>query len=1272
MSLRLALACTLALSTNLNAATINDIDTQSVDWLLNQISIGEAQQNKRLVEDSLQKLVAIAPTRIETQCALAHYDFTNGNTDQANLLLSKLDNQLTQQTPCVKKLKVMSRIQGKDKAVIQEAKLLARAGRYEQARQIYNKIFNDVYPTLNFELEHLSWYAQDSAQWQGVKNGYKQLLKRYENLGTIEVAYARHLLRRNPRDKAAMRILSKYGSTSGFSDEVEGIWLSALKNMPINSNTDKQFQQYFILYPFSNKGELQYQDFKKQLKARQKLLADPAYQLWLKGNKLLEQERLNAAEPLLLKALKGRPTDGEIMNSLGILYLQLGEHGKAYNYFTRAQKYTADFAERNTLKSMAKTAKFWLYIRQARDAIDSSEFRVAKLKLDLAAALEEEPNTVLANRGTLQFTQGLYSQAALTYQVVLKSEPLNEGALFGLLEIAKLEQSEKTLTSFFNRLSFSQKEILRASYLSSLSSVYRTKATKRTEAGELEEAEKILKEAIQATPEEPWLYYDLAFIYQQKGLTDKARSLFNNVLWQFPLNSQLRYSHALFLRALDDYQGALATLQYIPFKSRDADIVSLEQQLQLNESLAQSERFINSQNKAAAIYHLSALEAQNLTPPMKAELARSWFSIDEQNHALKLMRDALAEDPSLSAYWHMLYGEWLLAQGNKAQTTDWFNRYRLPENASEGEIDQFVQLQNAYYSEYFSGSDLIAKLNQLDQKYPSSSATTTALINANLALAQNQSAIILYEQKVKNNQLIEPQALMAISKAYRALGDDFQAKEVTQLAIEQSTTQESYFQRQIMESLNDFNYAGDALYLAEQLIQKAPNDLELRYLGAQVAANFNETEQAQTWYAQTLSPNRQLNEKELYASLSRINENDEWYINGAKRELLSQQNKNQAYIAVGVNFSGQVSTESEATLGAGLVPIEAYFPLWQGQGFVKIDPTSISAQTTRFDEQFAGSRYGQGALCIFTCGIDEVSPEQDGVDIGIGWQNENWRVDIGTTPLGFLIEDIVWGVNYSDDFGDFGYSLELEKRPVTSSVLAYAGLEDVNTGKIWGGVRSTGLTANVSHDLGGNWGFWSSADFTLYKGQNVKDNQRYRLMGGTYYRVISNQDREFTVGASLLHWAYKFNLSEETWGHGGYYSPQNYIGLSVPLTYDARWGDDFVYRVKTGVSYSQTKTQAIDFFPNDPDLQAEAFVRQLETGVDPAFDSDTSAGVSYNLEGSFEYRITPHWFFGGYLAIDRSDFYEPNFGQLYIRYYFNPVYGTLEFPGTPIIPYAEF
>ncbi|MEL0640912.1 cellulose synthase subunit BcsC-related outer membrane protein [Pseudoalteromonas aliena] len=1272
MPIRFALACTLALSQGLSANTVNDIDTQPVEWLLSQISIGEAQQNKKLIEDSLQKLVAIAPSRIETQCALARYDFANGANVKANQLLSKLDNGLTKQAPCIEKLKVLSRIEGKDKAAIQQAKLLARAGRFEQARQIYSKIFNNVYPTLNYELEHLSWYSQDSSQWLTVKKGYENLLKNYSNIGLIEIAYSRHLLRRNPRNKNAISILKKYGSTSSFSYEIEEIWLSALANMPIDTDTDKEFQNYFTIYPFSSKGELQYQDFKKALKARQTLLADPAYQLWIRGNDLLDKNKLKNAEPLLLKAIKGRPQDGKIMRSLGILYLRLGDNQKSYKYFTDAQKYTPDFAERETLQGLARTAKFWLYIRQAKDAISSSEFKNAKLKLNLADALDLDPNTVLYNKGLLQFAQGEYSQAAITYQIVLKNDPLNTSALLGLLEIAELEQSEQALISFHNKLSLAQKNQIKQSYSVSLSSQYRAKANTFSQSGDLEQAEKTLKDAIKIAPEQPWLYYDLAFIYQQKGLTGKARAIFNNVLWQFPLNPQIRYSHALFLRSIDDYRGAIKTLQYIPYKSRDEDIIALEQQLQLSESLTQSERYLDAKNKATAIYHLSNLEAQNLAPIMQAELARSWYRIDEKEHAMKLISQALVAQPTLSAYWHMLYGEWLLEQGNKQKIKQWFVQYELPKDASENEVTQYVQLQNNYINQYYSGSDLIAKLNQLDQKYKNTPAITTALINANLALKQRESAVILYQQKVKNKQIIEPQALLAIAKAYRELGEDFQAKEVTQKAIEQTSSQEAYLQRQIMSSLNEFNYSGDALYLAKQLVEKSPSDQELRYLGAQVASNFNESEQAQSWYSQTLSPNRTLNDKELYGSLLKIDENDPWYINGAKRELINEQNKNQAYIAIGVNFSGQTSTESDATLGAGSVPIEAYFPLWQGQGFIKVDPTTISAQTTRFDEQFAGSRYGQGALCIFTCVIDEVTPEESGVDVGIGWQNENWRVDVGTTPLGFLIEDIVWGLNYADSFGDFGYSLELEKRPVTSSVLSYAGLEDINTGEIWGGVRSTGLTANVSHDLGGNWGFWSSADFTLYKGQNVKDNQRYRVMGGTYYRVISNQEREFTVGASLLHWAYQYNLSEETWGHGGYYSPQNYVGLSVPLSYDARWGDDFVYRLKTGVSYSQTKTQAIDFFPNDPTLQLQAYERELTTGVDPVFVSDDSSGVSYNIEGSFEYRITPHWFFGGYLAIDRSDFYEPNFGQLYIRYYFNPVYGTLEFPGTPIIPYADF
>ena len=1101
--------------------------------------------------------------------------------------------------------------------------------------------------------------------------GYKKLGEQYPDIGQVEVPYARHLLKRKADDKKALSILKKYAATSRFKDEVEGIWLYALTKLPISNSTEQQYQSYLALYPLSSKGKVQYKDFQKDLNIHKQLLADPAYRAWLKGDKLLEKNEFSAAKPLLLSALKGRPTDSAVMRSLGILYLRTSENELAYKYFLQAQQFTNDFNERAILKDLANVAKFWLYIRQAKQAIVDKKYDIAKQKLTLADALQQDPDVVLYNTGALFFAQGFYTKAKVIYSQILKKDSLNTSALFGLLQIAEAKQSEQTLQSFYNSLTFAQKKQIRESYSASLGAILRQRANKYSAIGDINSAQETLKNAINQVPEQPWLYYDLALIYKQKGLTEKARSLFKNALLKYPLNYSLYYSHALFLRSLDDFQGALDTLNQIPEKARDESITTLAQQLRLNESLAQSDKYINSTDRKATINYLTNLEAQPLTPLMQADLSRSWYSINENKHAVDLLKKALLADPSLSAYWHMLYGQWLLDEADEKATKQWFSQYILPKTPSESEISQYVQLQSNVINKYYPENDLITTLNQLDQKYKNSPAITTALINANLAQGQRDSAIILYQQKAKNNQNIEPQSLIAIAQAYVDLGNSEQAKKVMKQAIVKTPAEQSYLLRQMMSSLSQFNNTNDAMTLAKQLIQKLPNDQELYYLAAQIAEKANDDSQAKAWYKQALSPNKVLDDEQLYSRF--INgDNEPWYISGAKRQLINQQNKNRSYIAIGVNFSGQTSTESDATLGAGIVPIEAYFKLWQGQGFIKLDPTTISAQTTRFDEQYAGSRYGQGALCIFICSIEQVTPEETGIDVGLGWQNENWRFDIGTTPLGFLVEDIVWGINYKSSLGDFGYGVELEKRPVTNSVLSYAGLKDVNTGKVWGGVRSTGFTLNLSHDLGGDWGYWSSADFQLYKGLNVKDNQRYRLMAGSYYRVISNENRVFTVGANLLHWAYQYNLSEETWGHGGYYSPQNYAGLSIPLSYDARLGNDFIYQIKTGVSLSKTNTQAIDFFPNDENLQNQAFVSQVQTGVTPSFESDSSSAISYNLGASFEYRVTPHWFFGGYFSIDRSEFYQPNFGQLYIRYNFSPVYGTLEFPGKPITPYADF
>ena len=47
-----------------------------------------------------------------------------------------------------------------------------------------------------------------------------------------------------------------------------------------------------------------------------------------------------------------------------------------------------------------------------------------------------------------------------------------------------------------------------------------------------------------------------------------------------------------------------------------------------------------------------------------------------------------------------------------------------------------------------------------------------------------------------------------------------------------------------------------------------------------------------------------------------------------------------------------------------------------------------------------------------------------------------------------------------------------------------------------------------------------------------------------------------------------------------------------------------------------------------------------------------------------------HWELGGRFAVDRSDFYEPNFFQLYLRYVWNTRDTLPSDPPRSVVPYA--
>ncbi|WP_394192130.1 cellulose synthase subunit BcsC-related outer membrane protein [Pseudoalteromonas atlantica] len=1255
------------------AQSPKDLDTQSVNWLVSQIELGEIQQNTLLMTDSLDKLMSVAPGNILAKCAQARVYLALNEPSKAQIVMDQftaLDN--TQY--CVKQLRVFIKVSTEDKQQIQKARLLAKAGQYPQAVKIYDKLFSPIYPNSEFEYEHISWLAVDSNNWQQALKGFQSLRKRYPDIGRYDIAYARHLLKRDPQNKEAFNIYTHYAHSNQYSVAAEFAWLDALRNLPINKTTELAYRDYLSHYPTSSKGKLQFSDFKTDLKNELIKQADPAYKLWVKGASALEKKQYVKAENLLLRAYKGRPNDHEVLNSLGLLNLRQGRNEKAYKYFKEAQRSTLEVDLVSVYRNLAKTAKFWQYIEQTQLAIAAQQFKRAQLKLNLADTLAESPDTVNYYRAEVFKAQGNYQQAMNYYNKVLANDPINSSSLRGMLEILSVDNNFDRINQFYYQLSREQQQAIIEDYTVLQSQQLRQRATSLVEQGQLDDAVELLLVAIKQTPRESWLYYDLANVYQQQGLNTHARALYNRTLWQFPLDAELRYSHAIFLSSLNDYQGALDTLQYIPNNARTNDIEQFAQQLSVNAKLDKLENN-NPVDRTTIIYNLTELGAQPLTPLMQAELAVQWQQINELQYATRQLKIALERDSTLSPYWHMTYGQWLLDSGNDQQVKHWFANYQLPQQATTDEQARWLSLQVAHINKLNQPQQRLDKLNKLAERSSNSPEVIEAIIATNIELNRPKTAIDLYLQQQQSGNALSSDTQLAVAQISREQGDYALSDNIIASLIENVQPDQLYQQQLLMTALVDLNDDTNAINLAKSLLVKSDYNQEMYYQAAQVAQSKEQPFYAETWYKEAIEPHSSIkatNDPTLNYKLYRLDDEAPWYINNAKRELASMVEKNQAYITAGINFSSQTSTQNQSTLGAGSIPIEAGFPLWDGLAIIKLDPVTIAGQETRFDETFSGSRYGQGALCILDCPLTSIEPKQEGIDIGLAWKNDTWRFDIGTTPIGFLVEDIVWGVDYSNSFGDFGYSVTLNKRPVTSSVLSYGGLEDVFTNQVWGGVRATSLRFNVSHDLGLEWGFWGSTDFQLLQGKNVKDNQQYSIMGGAYNRYIQKKDLELTVGASLLHWSFKHNLSEETYGHGGYYSPQSYIGASIPVTFDHRLSNDFIYRLRAGLSWSTTKNDGNQFFPNDPILQSQAIQRESITGVSPFFEGDKSTGISYSLGGSFEYRFTPHWFFGGFFNLDRADFYEPNFGQLYFRYYFKPVYTEMTFPGTPVVPYASY
>ncbi|MFW3174746.1 tetratricopeptide repeat protein [Xanthomonas phaseoli] len=320
---------------------------------------------------------------------------------------------------------------------------------------------------------------------------------------------------------------------------------------------------------------------------------------------------------------------------------------------------------------------------------------------------------------------------------------------------------------------------------------------------------------------------------------------------------------------------------------------------------------------------------------------------------------------------------------------------------------------------------------------------------------------------------------------------------------------------------------------------------------------------------------------------------------------------------------------------------------------------ALAGSTAAAQQTPAGLADTLDAMAASGNGSRRLSQDDTGVGVGVRYRNGGFSADVGSTPIGFQEQNLVGGVGYRGELGDtVSWSAEASRRAVTDSVLSFAGAQDGRSGREWGGVTSTGLSLSATADNGLLGGYANLAAHRL-QGNNVADNDHRQVDLGFYVHALETEHQSLTAGVNLTTMQYDKNLSGFTYGHGGYFSPKEYVDLGFPVHWSGRTAGQTVnWKVDASVGVQHFSTDASPYFPTDPTLQQAAYdaaslaalLGLVNRYTDPVYAGESRTGVSYNLSGAAEWQVAPQLFLGGRLTFNNARDYNQFSSNLYLRF----------------------
>lgn len=1201
-----------------------DTGSEAIEQLLANVRYWEERGRADKAAEVWQKILRSDPDNPDALAALALHAARAGATAEARGYLARLERD-HRGHPKIASVRQALGLGAQYGELLAEARRLVREGRVTEAVASYRRLLGGEAPTGAIAVEFYQTLGGLPDGWDEAREGLERLASQSPGDPRLELAAARHLTYREATRREGIARLAR------LADAGEATATPAWRQALLWLNATTRDAPMFRAYLGAHAGDAEVKRRLASLEAVARPRPTDVHGERVQGGfDALEAQDLAKAEAAFKRVLAARRTDVDALVGLASVALQRERFDEARELLLRVKKIAP--RRRELWERSLESAEFWGHVARAKKA--AADTRYDEAEAALAEAIKRSPATANEARlvlGGVLVAQDELVEAEQVYHDVLAKEPDSVGALRALVELyLQMEEGERAQETNARLAAVDPEAAADPDWIGS--EIARHQATARRKSGDLTGARALLDAAHLRAPDNRRVAFDLAYLQLELGDVAAARAVTDTLREGAPDGDVDTARLVTWVLAGEErFSDALEVIRGLPTAALDEPLRRLARKLEVQAETLIAVRQGTRGKALAARHRLGELHRRFADDPeLVALVAIAWADLQLYDQALALMYEALSAAPRESPTLRLQLAAILHRANREAELLAVLRELSSEPNLTASERRGLVDLQIAY---------TVRRADQARERGAHSRAF-------------NLLGIPLREHPD------DARLLSALGRLFVSAGDYAEADRVFARVLEQDPDAVEAREGAIRAAVE----TGDrprARRLRDEGLARAPESPRMHLVAARMAVLVGEDGEAMEHYERALalevgntaladadgasagvSGMRQLlADAEDRFGARRSGARD------AKPDVTLQEQiaremdelKARHTVRVSAGFSTRYR-EGEAGLGRLFeiaTPVTLSIPTgYKGRLTFGATPVLLDASelnlglprpaalfgTTGVDPELASGRFDQTAT---------------GILLDATFEYRTWTLKAGSSPLGFAQQTAVGELTWRDRFGDVGLSLELFRRPVTESLLAYAGATDVLTGVGWGGVTRNG----GRFDLGvidGDVRYFLFAGGALYLGEGVATNLAAQGGLGVNWRLYDWDGTSVVTGLGVSGMFFQDNLRHFTFGHGGYFSPQRFINAGVPIRWRAE-GDRLSYGLSADVGVNWFQEEAAPFYPTDPGrqaLRAELLDPDTEEPLGAFHSGQTSFALALNLQGHISYKLTSSFELGL-----RADYY---------------------------------